>query len=158
MYTFEHASSVFFHLGLAGWSITSWTASTRSLPPLTTGAHCHNWTPSPGRADSQPARCEALSALSIIQAETETSGTAAYTDNKIRRRIIYHQRALSCRVLFFWSALQHTSGGLWDGMQTSKSSLQTKEWPCCGHRFPLCKTASFKTLLLAALWARVATS
>ncbi|MED6242777.1 hypothetical protein ATANTOWER_009652 [Ataeniobius toweri] len=43
-----------------------WSAYTQTLP-LTNVAHCHNWSPSLGLADSQPARCEGLSAASIIR-------------------------------------------------------------------------------------------
>ncbi|MEQ2238206.1 hypothetical protein ILYODFUR_030868 [Ilyodon furcidens] len=45
--------------------------------PLTNVAHCHNWSPSLGLADSQPARCEGLSMASIIRQKHKPQPTGS---------------------------------------------------------------------------------
>ena len=74
------------------WYITSWSCSSWPLP-LTTVAWCHNWSPSLGQADGQPARCEAFSTL--CNPSRNTNFTYAHKVSLITRLSLY----LRCKLL-----------------------------------------------------------
>lgn len=163
---FAHAHLLCFHSGQRDDTLPAGPTPVgpspwQQLPSATTGAH--HW----GRADSQPARCEAFSTLSVIQAETQTSGThtRTYADNStlVKYSLSCSTTQLPAVFVTAFTLLLRVRCRTWETV----SEVVCRP-PCFPSKprsdlvvatdSPPCKAASFRTLLLAALWVRVATS